>query len=202
MNKQGTTEKLIIDTALPSWDVEIAEHLLVHAEPELTWGVARDLNLVTVHTPLLDAAMWVRGLPDRIARRAAAAPPRVTLGGEGDMPGWLLLGERPGREIAAGAVGRFWQPAITWRDVPLAEFPTFAEPGWGKIATAVTTLPFGDGHTLLSYVCRTATTDEAARRRFARYWWLVRPYVGHIMRAVVRTIAVEAERAARSTVDG
>jgi hypothetical protein len=200
MSNLGTTEKLIIDTALPNWDVEIAEHLLVPAEPEITWRAARDLNLMTVHTPLLDAAMWVRGLPDRIAGRPIPVLPKVTLRGEGGMPGWVPLGERPAREIAAGAVGRFWQPAITWRDLPAAEFPAFAEPGWGKIATAVTTLPYGAGHTLLSYVCRTATTDESARRAFARYWWLVRPFVGHIMRAVVRTVAVEAVRS--SIMDG
>ncbi|HEV8558357.1 MAG TPA: hypothetical protein VGR06_18455 [Actinophytocola sp.] len=44
-------EKLIIDASLPRWDVEIAEHRLVHAAPDRTWRAARDLDLLTVHTP-------------------------------------------------------------------------------------------------------------------------------------------------------
>jgi hypothetical protein len=203
MEQIMNTDKLIIDASLPSWDVEIAEHRLVHATPEVTWQAILDLNLMAVHTPLLNAATWVRTLPDRIARRPIPAPPRLSFGGDDGLPGWLSLGRQDNLEIAAGAVGKFWQATITWRDVPAEEFPTFSEPGWGKIATAVTTVPYGDGDTLLTYVCRTATTDEVSRRRFSRYWWLIRPFVAHIMRAVVRTAAADAERAAiKSTVDG
>lgn len=196
--------KLIIDDALPSWDVEIAEHRLVHAPAEVTWRAARDLDLVKVRTPLLNAAVWVRTIPDRIARRPVPTPPKLTFGGGGDgLPGWLSLGQQENREIALGAVGKYWQPNITWRDVPPDEFTSFTEPGWGKIATALTTVPYGDGQTLLSYVCRTATTDPGSRRRFGRYWWLIRPFVAYIMRAVLRSIAAAAERAAKSsTVEG
>jgi hypothetical protein len=199
------TDKLIIDDYLPSWDVEIAEHRLVHAPPEVTWRAARDLDLLTVRTPLLDMAFWVRSLPDRIARRPIPAPPALTFGGDGGagvgLPGWVSLGQQENREIALGAVGKYWQPNITWRDVPVGEFRSFAEPGWGKIATAITTVPYGDGQTLLSYVCRTATTDSLSRHKFGRYWWLIRPFVAHIMRATLRAIAAKAEPST-STVDG
>jgi hypothetical protein len=50
--------------------------------------------------------------------------------------------------------------------------------------------------TLLSYECRTLTTDPESRRRFLRYWWVIRPFVGHIMRATVTTIKADAEAAA------
>jgi hypothetical protein len=54
-------------------------------------------------------------------------------------------------------------------------------------------LPYGDGATLLSYECRTQTTDAESRRRFARYWSLMRPFIAHIFRATVRTIRDNAE---------
>ena len=38
--------------------------------------------------------------------------------------------------IALGAVGRFWTPSIEWHDVSAAAFPTFADPGWGRIAVS------------------------------------------------------------------
>src|SRR5206468_1928467 len=101
-------------------------HVVVHADPASTFRAARGLDFLAVRTPLLTAAMWVRGIPDRARRRATPPPPRLVLGDGVGLPGWLVLGEEPGREIAFGAVGTFWQPNIEWRDVPRAEFAGFA----------------------------------------------------------------------------
>ena len=186
-------EQLLLDQALPAFDVVIAESIVVAADPARTYAAARSLDFLRVRTPLLVAAMWVRGLPARLSGRAPEAPPRLVLG-EGDpMPGWLILGETPGVELAFGAVGKFWQKEIEWRDVPRAEFDAFAEPGFGKIACDFRVRECGPGRTLLTYECRTATTSVDARRNFARYWWLIRPFVGHIMRATVATIRHDAE---------
>jgi hypothetical protein len=189
------TRGLVLDSVMPSYDVAITEHVLVRTDPQTTYCAARGLDLLTVHSPLLDAAMWVRQLPSRLTGRQGPRPPRLVIGEGLGIPGWLVLGEQDGTEIAFGAVGRFWQPVIEWRDVAAAEFPGFAEPGWGKIAANFTVLPYGSGKTLLSYECRTATTDPQSRRRFARYWWLVRPFVAHILRATLRQIKVNAEAA-------
>lgn len=48
------------------------------------------------------------------------------------MPGWLVFGERAQREIAFGAVGKFWKPVIEWRDVTREDFTGFTEPGLGQ----------------------------------------------------------------------
>ena len=108
------------------------------------------------------------------------------------LPGWLFLGEIPGQEIAFGAVGKFWKADIEWRDVPREDFATFSEPGWGKIGCHVRVRANGPGRSTLTYQCRTATTDTEARKQMARYWWLIRPFVGPIMRATLRTINVNA----------
>jgi hypothetical protein len=194
-------ERMIIDDQLPRYDVVIAEHLVVDADPHTTWQAARELDFISVHTPLLDLAMWARGLPARLRGRPAPAPKRLTLAAGDGLPGWLSLGERPDREIAFGAIGKFWQAEIEWRDVPLAEFAGFAEPGYGKIACNFSVRPYSPGRTLLTYECRTATTDPLSRRRFARYWWLIRPFVAHIMRATLVAVARDAgTRAARRPV--
>lgn len=187
-----SSTRMIIDEQLPVYDVVLAEHVVVAAVPARTFAAARNLNFLTVHTPLLDGAMWARGLPDRLRHRVTPPPPVLRLANGAGLPGWLSLGERDGSEIAFGAVGKFWQTSIEWRDVPLAEYAAFNDPGWGKIACNFTVLPYGDRSTLLTYECRTATTDPVARRRFARYWWLIRPFVAHIMRATLTTIASNA----------
>jgi len=186
-------ERLLIDEAMPTFDAGIDEHLIVRSDPATTYDAARRLDFVRVRTPLLVAAMWARGLPARLGGQAPEPPPRLVLA-EGDpLPGWLVIGERPGHEIAFGAVGRFWQPNIEWRDVDSADFAAFSEPGWGKIAANFAVASYGERATVLTYECRTVTTDDDSRRRFLRYWTLIRPFVGHIFRATLRTIRDDAE---------
>jgi hypothetical protein len=188
-------EGMVIDSAMPSCDVAIAEHILVRADPATTYRAARGLDLLTVHSPLLDAAMWLRQLPSRLTGRPAPHLSRLVIGEGVGIPGWLVLGEHDGEEIAFGAVGRFWQPVIEWRTVDAPEFAGFTDPGWGKIAANFSVLPYGSDRTLLSYECRTAITDSVSRRSFARYWWLIRPFVAHILRATLRQVKTDAEAA-------
>jgi hypothetical protein len=185
---------MLIDDALPRFDFTRAEHLVVDAEVATTWTALLATDLIDLHTPLLDAAFWARGLPARLRGvRDRPAPASLRLGGEMAMEGWLGLGRREHREIAFGAVGRFWQPDITWRSVGSArDFTAFDEPGWGRIAANFSLRPYGRGRTLLSYEARTAVPDAPSRRKFARYWRVVEPFVGHIMRAAERAVAENA----------
>jgi len=105
------TDRLLIDSAMAEFDAKIAEHVIVAADPSRTFEAARSLDLLTVRTPLLAASMWMRALPARLAGRVAAPPPRLVVAA-GGLPGWLVLGERPDREIVFGAVGKFWKPVI------------------------------------------------------------------------------------------
>ncbi|WIX98518.1 nitroreductase/quinone reductase family protein [Amycolatopsis mongoliensis] len=193
---------LLIDRFLPEFDVTLIEHVVVEAEVGRTWQAVRDLDLTRVHTPLMDAAMFVRGVPAGVARRFGRAgpaeqPAELKLFGPGTgLPGWLSLGEAPGQEVVLGAIGRFWQPDIEWYDVTgmtPEQFAGFTEPGWGRIAAGFSLRPYGTGRTLVSYEARTATDDPASARRFSRYWSFVRPFVRIVMRATLARIREDAE---------
>jgi hypothetical protein len=139
----------------------------------------------------------VRGLPERFGRNASVAPARLVIG-EGDpLPGWLVLGEVPDAELAFGAVGKFWQGRIEWKDVERDSYADFSEPGFGKIACDFRVRACGEGRSLLTYECRTATTSAHAREKFARYWRVIRPFVGYVMRATLTTIRSDAERSTK-----
>lgn len=186
----------LIDTHLPAYDVVITERLVIGAGSDAVYRAARDLDFMTVQTPLLSMSFFVRGLPARLSGKSVPAPPQLRLASDTPgLPGWVYLGDRPGTEIVFGAVGRFWQPNIEWRDVDPADFAGFAEAGWGKIACQFLVADVGPGRSCLTYECRTATTDDRARRQMARYWWLIRPFVAHIMRATLRTVAAAAQAA-------
>lgn len=190
---------LLIDRFVDAADATIAAHAIVAAPPAVTYEAARTLDLLEVRTPLSAAAFAVRGIPEKVLGRPSVRPPaQLRLDGDVELPGWMILGQEQDRELVFGAVGVFWTPTIRWNTGVTPEtFAAFNDPGWGKIACNYATLPYGNRRTLLTYECRTAITDDDSRRRFDRYWWLIRPFVHHIMDATVRTIAEHAEHAER-----
>ena len=149
---------MLIESVMPTPDAIIAEHAIVAADTATTFRAARTLDLMTVRSPLFALSMWIRRLPELLFGKPTPPLPRLVIGQGTGLPGWLLLGERPDREIAFGVLGKFWQPVIEWRDVPREEFGGFAEHGWGKIAANFSVLPYGERSTLLRYECRTVAT--------------------------------------------
>jgi hypothetical protein len=179
----------LLDVHLPTYDVVLTEHLVVEADTGAVFEAAKNFDFLTTRSPLVTALMTARSVPSRLLGRPVVTPQALMLARDpGALPGWLLLGEIPGRELVFGAVGTFWKPDIEWHDLTADQFAAFEEPGWGKIACHLLVRPDGPGSSLLSYECRTATTDSASRAHMSRYWWLIRPFVAYVLRAVVRTI--------------
>lgn len=197
-------QAMLIDRYLPTYDATRVESRVAAADVGATWAAALDLDLLAVKTPLTAAAFWLRGLPEQIARLAgkqagpADVPPRLSLGDmERGLPGWVGLGQRPSHEVAFGAVGRFWTPEIVWEDVPAEAFAEWSRPGTATIVANLSLRHYGLHRTLVTYEARTRAHDAESRRRFLRYWRLISPFVGHLMRAVLRDIAVSAEQGQR-----
>ncbi len=113
-----------------------------------------------------------------------------------DHGGWVLLGERPGEELALGLVGKFWRPVIECIHVPAERFRDFDEPGYAKTMYALSVRLLADGRGLLSGLMRTAATDEHARRWFRRYWTFGVGSGAHILvHALLEMIRQTAEHA-------
>lgn len=205
MTSQSRTSRLLIDEFLPVFDETIVEHLVIEAPPEAVYRTVREMDFLSIHSPLMDAATFVRMLPDRIGRKIRKEPPpppppTMRLADlferpvePGFLEGWVPLGEEPSRELVFGAVGKVWQPEIEWKQVPPGEFAAFAEPGFAKIAAGFSMRSYGESRTLLSYEARTAGTDQESRRKFGRYWWLVSVFVGVVLRAALKTAKDLAE---------
>jgi hypothetical protein len=185
----------LLDAQLPSYDVALTEHLVIQAGTAVVFEAAKNFDFITTRSPFVTLLMSARSVPSRLHCQRAAAPQTLMLARDaGALPGWLLLGEVPGREVVFGAVGTFWKSRIDWRELAADEFAAFTEPGWGKIACHLLVRPDGPGRSILTYECRTATTDAVSQAQMGRYWWLIRPFVGYVLRAVLRTI--------RGNVDG
>jgi hypothetical protein len=191
----------LLDVLLPTYDVVLTEHLVIAADTSTVFEAAKNFDFMTTRSPLVTALMTARSVPSRLLRRPVTAPQTLMLARDMDvLPGWLLLGEVPGREVVFGAVGTFWRPDIAWHDLAADQFASFEDPGWGKIACHLLVRPDGPGRSVLSYECRTATTDPESQARMSRYWRLIRPFVAYVLRAVLRTIRGNAEARALAPV--
>jgi hypothetical protein len=172
---------MLVDEFLPVYDVSDAVAAVVEADLATTWNALMEVDLVDVgrKRPIVGMLGVLRALPDLAGHllhgEAPPSPPaRLRLRDTTHLPldqgGWVLLGERPGDEIALGLVGKFWRPVIEYAKVTADHFRDFAEPGYAKTVYSLSVRRIEDERTLLSGAMRTATTDEAARRWFRRYW--------------------------------
>src|SRR4030081_2450035 len=88
----------VLERQLPVYDMVITEHLVVDATNAATYRAAKELDFLTVRSPILAGAMFVRGFPARIRGHVPEPLQHLRLAADPSaLPGWLLLGEVTGR---------------------------------------------------------------------------------------------------------
>jgi hypothetical protein len=181
----------LIDELMPRFDEFERHQILIPALPAAVYAALRRVDLMS--SRLIRGLLMLRSLP-AVLRRPRDRGPRgpVTLDRmlEG---GFVLLGERPERELALGVVGRFWTAAGTRVTLDAEGFRAFDAPGYAKAVWDFRLLAEGNG-TRLSTETRIACTDARSRRRFRLYWRVIRPFSGLLRIALLRAVAREATR--------
>jgi len=167
---------------LPVYDVSDAVATVADADRAAAWRALLDVDLLKLgrEAPLVGMLGALRMLPEVVGHllhgeRPAKPPESMRLRDLPSIPmyegGWILLGERPGEEIALGLVGKFWRRVIEFAQISTAaEFREFDQPGFAKTVYDLSARELAANRTLLSGLMRTATTDEHARPWFRRYW--------------------------------
>lgn len=185
----------LLDEALPEYDFREHHARHIDAPPE---RVDEAVRAVTIHhMPLARLLFALRAAPARMRRK----PRRF---GEIDVPllGLALdvafgpLGDDPGNELVIGMIGQPWKlvGGESRRFERAEEFVAFEEPGFVKAAMNFR-FERVDAGTRLTTETRILATDPDSRRRFRRYWLVVRPGSGLTRRAWLRAAARRAERA-------
>ena len=152
-----------IDDWLPEWQFDEVHHIRSHAAPGALLGTGSAL-----------AARRRFGLQD-----------------------FVLLGRQGDQALAYGLAGRFWEPGYGLQ--PLADaaaFQAYAEPGAAKLVLAFeahSEMGNNGKQTQLTTLTRVACGSDAARRRLAAYWLLIRPVSGLIRRRILADIRRVAE---------
>jgi hypothetical protein len=183
----------LLDRFMPSYEVVERHHVNVRAPAAVTFAAACDMDLLRL--PLVRALFKGRELILGAAPEDRRRPGPLLA--ELQSLGWGVLADVPGREVVVGAVTKPWEPNVTFRAVPPADFEAFDEPGYVKIAWTLRADPAGAGQSIFRTETRATGTDPAARARFRLYWAFLSPGITLIRWASLGPLRREAERRAR-----
>lgn len=165
----------LLDTHVPEWDFRERHATRVNASPERVFAAVREVTLAEMG--VFRVLAWLRGIRVPVDRPVLEVASTT----------WSVLADEPGRELVLGAVGQPWR--LRGGNNPGGDFATFNRPGYAKMA-----INWRLEGTTLSTETRVLATDAAARRKFRRYWLVIRPFSGLIRRVWLRAIRRRAER--------
>jgi hypothetical protein len=157
-----------LDAFLSSYDFATRHAVTVEADPAQADRALREVTFGEV-APLVRGLLFVRGLgvPREADRVLDTMVPRAT-----------VLEDVPGEGIVLSLTGQFWR--IRGRG---PEPPARAVIAFRSVPGALTT------------ETRIQVSDPVSRRKFVRYWRVVRPFSGIIRVLVLRAAKRRAERA-------
>ncbi len=152
-----------LDEFLPTYEFSERHSIEIGAPPERIEAALRAVTLAD--SPVTLALFRLRGL-----HRQASEPFLAGMGRMGDV-----LEDAPGEGIVLGLAGQFWRLRGGAQDECKA------------------VLDFRVQGSRLSTETRVHVSDAAARRKFARYWLVVRPFSGLTRRLILRAVKRRAE---------
>ncbi len=173
---------MLIDDALPTYDVCEQYEVRVQAERERVYAEIRKLDLSSAKLSML--LMRLRGM---------SAPSSFTLDDFLKMR-FILLGETRNNEVLLGLVGRFWTLEGGLCRLDADEYRNFVKPGFAKAAWNFSVSDLPNDSTLLATQTRVYCLDEVSRKRFRVYWLFVGLFSGIIRRDMLHAIKRNAER--------
>ncbi len=181
-----------LDDVVPDPGHVTRQARVIRAEPSVVWEELHRLRLRTL--PVTLALGAARALPVLLAGRGCGGLERTFL----DVVPVPVLSSEPPSAVVFGGVLQAWKLSGGEQPPPLdaAGVRAWSQPGWVRIALDFR-IARSLGGTRLSSETRVAATDPESRRRFDRYWLVVRPGSSAIRWEVLTAVALKAE--ARTT---
>jgi len=186
----------VLDRLMPSFQAAERHSATIAASADQVWAALAEVTIGELR--LFRLLMGLRVLPGRLR-----GSPRARFDADEPLLGWAVrfgftvLGEEVRRELVVGAIGQPWRlggghgMAVAGGE----DFAAFDQAGYAKMAANFRLAPIVGGRAIrLSTETRVACTDASSARRFARYWWLIRPASGAIRRSWMAAIKRRAER--------
>lgn len=173
----------MLDELMPDYEFGEAHSVWLCAPPDRTLEAVKSVPLGEM--PLVRLLFAIRSLPASTrGKRGLPAEKTTSLYEQMLAFGFIRLAEEPEREVVLGGVGQMFRlsggvtPVV--RDA--RSFLAFGEPGYARVAMNFS-VEAARGGTRLATETRVLTTDPDSRRRFGRYWRVIRPGSAAIRRS-------------------
>ena len=184
----------MLDELMPEYEFAEAHSTRVCAPPARALRAVESVPLDEM--PLVRLLFAIRSLPASLGGKRGLPSEKTAALYEQMLDfGFIRLGEEPGREVVLGGVGQMFRlrGGVTPAVGDARSFLAFEEPGYARVAMNFSVEVTGDGARLATET-RVATTDPDSRRRFGRYWRVIRPGSAVIRRDWLRAARRRAER--------
>jgi hypothetical protein len=174
----------VLDLLIPKPALVEIDRAELAVSADRAWNAVGQLDLA--QSTVARALFGIRTIPDRLKGKKPELRLRLEdLISTPASPGFQILATDPPREIAAGAIGKVWRPAIPFVHVPdAAAFAGFAQDGYIKVAWALRVVPESDQASQVEFELRVVATDDDAWKKFSRYFRLIGPG-SHFIRRVL-----------------
>jgi hypothetical protein len=190
--RHGVTSTL--DRWLPQYEFEERHRIAIRAAPEAVDRAVRSVTLGEL--PVARALFAVRSLPGWLSRRyRARANPHRPLIDEMRDGGFVMLEDVRATRLVlglAGSLGRLTVPLAAGARTP-EQFLAFDRVGAYKAVMDFCIDSTDGGDCVLSTETRVRALGADARRKFARYWFAIRPFSGLIRILFLRAARRRAE---------
>lgn len=192
---------MLLNDILPEYDFKEIHSIVLKSSASEAFRSIKQVAPSEI-SPIFHWLFLIRSLPSRFTGKPG-------FGFSGDKAlldqmtegHFVMLAEESGREVVIGivmpsTVGRSWKyPEASTRGPRNArEFARFDQPGFVRVVMNLYVEDTADGDIVkLTSETRMKAIDADARRRFARYWRLIRPGSGLIRRSWLKAMKRRAE---------
>jgi hypothetical protein len=178
-----------LDRFIPHADVRERFETTVRAPAAVVMQVASDFDMQSV--PAVRAIFRLREI--LLRTQPPARVPRGILD-ETKSLGWGVLDEQRGRFVICGASCQPWLADVRFTALDPQRFAAYAEPDRVKIAWTLEAEPVAESMSRFAQETRVVASDQAARRKFRRYWRWARFGIIGIRLLLLPAIRRAAER--------
>jgi len=172
---------MLHDKFLPQYQFTEKHSITIHAPADKIYQSVLQMNF---------SSSWII----RLLFKMRGLPTRTISGIEGlKQMGFTLLEADTNNEIILGLVGQFSKPQGNIQPCTPEEFIQFNKPDFAKTTWNFEIINSDKRVVKLETETRILCLNEPVRKRFARYWFFIRPFSGLIRMEILRTIKKRAE---------
>ena len=182
-----------MDSFAPDPDAVEMHSIAIDASPETVYRALWTADLGG--SLIIKLLLGLRALPELVLHggRGLRRDRKITLQTVIDS-GFGILANEP-EEIVLGVTGKFWRPTGNLLPFNRESFTGAVRRGLARAVWNFSIKESGAG-TILSTETRVVCGDDNSRRKFCRYWFLVRPFSGLIRLLMLRAVKRACRKAA------